>query len=100
MNFTRHLTTDSPEFDAMVKATPPGAAHWSGTGPDGTTCEGCRHYGYSEPIRNSHGDTIKTVKHDKSCQRFFELMRWHGGKIEPSTPSCRHYEPKPHERKS
>jgi hypothetical protein len=89
-----NLTTINPEFDRLVKATPPGMAHWAGTGPTNTTCEQCKHYGYSAPIRNGLGDTISTVKKDKCCRKFFDLMRCHGKPLLPSTPSCRHYQPR------
>jgi hypothetical protein len=88
------LTVTDPELDHLVKATPPGMAHWAGTGPANTTCEQCQSFGYEAPIRNGLGDTISTKSQPKSCRRFFQLMRQHGKPLLPSTPSCRHFEPK------
>jgi hypothetical protein len=90
----RNLTVVNPELDRLVKQTPPGMAHWSTTGPDGTTCEQCKHFGYSVPLRNGHGEAVGTKTHPKSCRRFFELMHRHGKPLQPSTPSCRHFETK------
>jgi hypothetical protein len=89
-----NLTIIDPKIDHLVKTTPPGMAHWSGTGPSGTTCEMCAHYGYSAPVRNGAGDTISTKRHPKSCRRFFELMHQHGRALPSSTPSCRHFQAK------
>jgi hypothetical protein len=92
--FSCYLTSIDPELDRLVKLTKPGMAHWAGTGPAGTTCEGCAHYGFRESIRGKHGDIVKTVLHAKSCGRYFEIMRRAGGAIGPKTPSCRHYQPR------
>jgi hypothetical protein len=89
-----HLTSIDPELDKRVKATPPGMAHWAGTGPDGATCGQCRHYGYDTPLRNAHDNVIGTVEKLNSCRRFFELMRRHGKPLPPLTPSCRHFRPR------
>jgi hypothetical protein len=91
---TNRLTIVNAELDQLVRTTPSGMAHWSGTGPEHTTCEQCRFFGYEAPIRNGLGDTISTIKKEKSCRKFFELMRQHGKPLLPSTPSCRHFEPK------
>jgi hypothetical protein len=93
-NTVPHLTSIDPEFDRLVKQTLPGMAHWAGTGPAGTTCEQCRFFGYSVPLRNGAGNTVGTKNHPKSCHRFFELMKQHGKPLMPSTPSCRHFEPR------
>jgi hypothetical protein len=36
-----YLTEPNPELAALVKATPPGMAHWAGTGPAGKVCRDC-----------------------------------------------------------
>jgi hypothetical protein len=90
----RNLTVVNPELDRLVKQTLPGMAHWAGTGPPGTTCEQCKHFGYSAPLRNRRGKTVGAKNYPKSCHRFFELMQQHGPPLRPSTLSCRHFEPR------
>jgi hypothetical protein len=89
-----HLTSIEPELDRLVKQTLPGMAHWAGTGPAGTTCEQCRFFGYSAPLRNGLGETVSAIKKDKCCHRYFRLMKQHGKPLLPQTPSCRHFEPR------
>jgi hypothetical protein len=87
-----HLTTVDPELDRLIRATPAGAmAHWSGTGPLGTTCGQCQHFGYSAPIRNASGDATGSVKKNNCCRLYWVLMRKHGAALAPSTASCRHF---------
>jgi len=89
---SKYLTSVDPDLDRMVRTTPPGAmAHWSGTGPDGTTCGQCKHFGYSAPIRTAAGNTVDSVKKPNSCRLYFILMRRHGAALPPSTPSCKHF---------
>jgi hypothetical protein len=50
------------------------------------------HYGYDAVVRNVSGDAVTAVRKDKSCHRFLELMYRHGAGLNPSTPSCRHFQ--------
>jgi hypothetical protein len=91
---TPHLTSVDPRLDSMVRDTRPGMAHWGHSGPPGTTCGQCKHFGYSAPLRNGHGETVGAKGFPKSCHLFFTLMRQHGRPLPPSQASCRHFEPK------
>jgi hypothetical protein len=90
-----HLTSANPELDRLIRATPPGMAHWAGTGPAGTVCEGCAHFGYREVKRDkTTGDVLSTVRKTERCGKFYELMKRSGDRISPRTPSCRHFQPR------
>jgi hypothetical protein len=94
IKMTNYLTVVNPELDRFVRNTPAGMAHWSGTGPDGTTCNDCRHFGFREVKRDKQGNVLSTTRRDERCGRFYDLMNRCGDKIRPATPSCRHFEPK------
>jgi hypothetical protein len=75
----RHLTSTNPALEAAYRATPPGMAHWAGSGPVGRTC----------------GQCLYLVGHKRKhhrCYKYFQLMgRW-SGEIARVTASCRHFE--------
>jgi hypothetical protein len=83
------------DIDRLLRATRSGMVHWAGTGPQGTTCGGCAHFGYTVPLRNGLGEIVSTDEKSRSCWRFWQLMRQHGAALPASTPSCRHFAPKP-----
>jgi len=70
----KHLTSTNPELEELVRNTPRGMAHWSGTGPADATCGKCRFL----------------VK--DRCSEFAQMMSKQGGKIPPETPACRYFE--------
>jgi hypothetical protein len=83
-----NLTESNPQLERVVDATPPGMAHWAGTGPGGTTCGDCRSYGYDPEWK------FPCVVRPNSCRRFFQLMAYHGPALPPETPSCKHFQPR------
>jgi hypothetical protein len=89
------LTTGyTPELAAMMRATVPGMAHWSGSGPAGKTCGQCAHLGYWEQVRNSAGSSVGSRHRDGGCGKFFALTSKRGAVVPPSTRACRHFEEK------
>lgn len=80
----------------LAERTPPGMAHYAGTGPAGTTCAGC---GFFMGVRRTHGIGVGVLQAGR-CREFMRLMRGGGTravpvfKVPPDTASCRHYKPK------
>jgi hypothetical protein len=59
----------------------PGTAHFSGTGPIGTTCGQCSHHGVSSKTRALNG-----------CAKYLTMTRdYPPPPVEAKTPSCRHF---------
>jgi hypothetical protein len=88
-----YLTAGYPaELTRMMKRSVPGMAHWAGSGPTGTICRGCIHYGYESVSRNARGEAIKPVSHRQGCRKFYELTGRPGGAIPETTESCRHFQ--------
>jgi hypothetical protein len=85
---TPYRTEPDPELERLVEATPPGMAHWAGTGPAGTTCVECRSYGYDPEL----GGIVGLV-HPHSCRRLFQMTGRPGPAFSPWTPSCKHFQP-------
>src|SRR5262245_35084464 len=93
-----HLTEPNPELAALQKATPDGMAHWAGTGPAGSTCGGCMYFaGRRQKLEKGFGDL-----QPGRCRKFARMIRaaWRTSHapllaVEPTTPSCRHWAPKP-----
>lgn len=80
------LTEPNPELAKLIRQTPDGMAHWSGTGPDGTTCGTCKHHATIYPRGG------KTA-YAKRCKLYQDRSNgWVGGKIENSTASCKYFE--------
>jgi hypothetical protein len=91
---SRHLTTGyEPALAAMMHATVPGMAHWSGSGPSGETCGHCGHLGYWEQVRNDTGDTVYSRRRTGCCAKFFQLTGKHGAVVPVTASACRHFQP-------
>jgi hypothetical protein len=78
----------------------PGMSFFSGTGPDGTTCGGCKHRGYYRQSSRGHwNEAMKTlITHTyrvTKCAMFNRMTGHHGANIDADTPSCKYYEKKP-----
>jgi hypothetical protein len=86
-----HLTSVNPGHDAMVAKTPPGMAHWAGTGPAGTTCRECVHYQFSGYKSKRGGITGGTLKLG-ICNKYLSMMKSNGAKVPFETPSCKYFE--------
>ncbi len=88
---TQHLTSPNPELDRLAEQTPPGMAHWSGTGPNGATCGSCRHYGFERTIQGENRDEVFVRKHRTSCAIFWRLMGRVGPGLPHDQPACRYW---------
>jgi len=78
------------EVRADQAQTEPGMAHFSGTGPNGTTCGKCIHWGYKREAGKS-----KAMKSVEACQKYHDLTGKHGPAIKAALPSCKYFEPPP-----
>lgn len=86
-----HLTEPNPELARAVRNTPHGMMHWASTGPDGSTCGKCQHYGYD--YENNRG---KFSHRSRACELFYKRMGRHPESALPeATPGCKYFEPKP-----
>ena len=90
---TSHLTVLDPVLEKHIAVTPPGMAHWAGTGPDGTSCRQCLFFasnGYYS-ANSKHGDTLKP----SPCKQYQKMMNRIGPPIRYETASCKYFEPNP-----
>lgn len=78
-----HFVSTNPALERLVANTPPGMAHWAGTGPIGKTCKTCLEYG-------ELGGAGASIKRNR-CLKYHQLTRRIGEAIPPNTPACRHY---------
>lgn len=79
----RHLTEPNAKLAKLIRATPHGMAHWSGTGPVGATCGRCAHYGYFD-----QSGRLKP----NGCALYFARTRAHGKHSLPEgTPACEYF---------
>jgi ribosomal protein L32 len=72
---TPYRTCPDSEFDRRVRTTAPGMAHFAGTGPQGTTCDGCAHL---------------TLRH-RVCRQYERISGRHGTPLPPAQESCRYF---------
>jgi hypothetical protein len=80
------------ELARQIRKSVPGMAHFAATGPFGTCCKDCKHFGCWKQIRNKRGDVVKTVFLRRSCGKFHELTAQFGDPIPPTTESCRYFQ--------
>src|SRR5262245_52924901 len=77
-----HLTEPDPVLAALIRSTPPGMAHWSGTGPIGAHCVQCRWWRSGT----------------QRCGEFVRLVRATGVRnvmrlpVPGETAACRHFD--------
>lgn len=80
------LTESNPKLDKLIRQTPPGMAHWAGTGPSGKTCETCKHFGTLYAENSPRAQTNR-------CKLYQKLMCGKiGGRISENTPACKYFE--------
>ena len=92
MRNTPNLTPGySDVLEHQIRTTRPGMAHFANTGPFGTICGECAHWGHHKTRRTPAGDAIKT-QHVRACAKYHELTGKHGAVLPANTPSCRHFE--------
>lgn len=84
---TEHLTK---MFDDMAEAgvwrTPPGMAHWAGTGPANKTCRQCEHWCF-EGYKLTNG-ALKLG----ACGKYRELTLRAGRRISHDLPACKYFD--------
>lgn len=91
---TAHLTEIyQPEAEEGKWKTPPGMAHWSGTGPKGTTCRECEFWtgGKERYASAKTGSHAKSELKPGQCAKFKQLTGRYEGRIPHRTASCRHF---------
>jgi hypothetical protein len=81
----KHLTSTNPGLEKLVQATPPGMAHWAGTGLAGAVCGQCLHHCDIEV------GSRKRVKRNRGF-KFYRMMGRLGHVVPPNTPACRYFE--------
>jgi hypothetical protein len=80
------------ELVRQIQKSVPGMAHFAATGPFGTQCKGCAHYGIHQQIHNQAGDTMKTALRRGRCAAFHHLTGKLGPAVPPQTESCKYFE--------
>lgn len=94
-SISRHLTSmfDQTAEDG-VRETPPGMAHWAGTGPSGKSCRECGHWKtrgrYASAANRHAAGELKP----SPCGKYESLMQQKGPPIEHWRRACRHFEPR------
>lgn len=73
-------------INELRRQTPPGMAHWSGTGPEGTTCITCSYAAFNGYNPGYQG-TLKKI----NCKKYKELVKKTGDRFDPYVKSCRFY---------
>lgn len=81
-----HLTEPDPELARLREKTPPGMAHWAGTGPEGKTCGGCNHWGYWYETRAGI-----SKRKTSCCEVYYRHLHIHGGSLPATTPACKYF---------
>jgi hypothetical protein len=94
MKNDHHLTQGYPPILARSIASHPGMGHFAATGPFGTKCAGCEHFGYWRQIQNAVGDVVGTKFRKNACAKYFQLTRQHGPAVPAGTESCRYFTPR------
>jgi hypothetical protein len=79
------------ELVRQINKSVAGMAHFSATGPFGTQCKDCAHYGVYQQIKNKAGETVKSVFHRGRCAMFRYLTGKLGPPVSPQTESCRYF---------
>lgn len=95
----KKLQSQTKMFDDVaelgMKNTPPGMAHWSGTGPEGTSCRECALYTfegrYTSGSKTHPAGGLKPGR----CRKYHQLMKRKGKPFVHSKPSCKHFERNP-----
>lgn len=91
------LTQPNPDLAAQIAATPPGMAHWAGSGPTEKSCQDCHHF--MGKVRKV-GIGIGEINPGR-CRKYIRLMK--AAKcsrtapvyaLPPDTPACSHFAPK------
>lgn len=79
--FSEHLT--AADFDCPIRNTYLGQAHIAGTGPEGTTCRQCLHWGKKKFVKDTFGNYVEKTEHPKRYGS--KHKKWPG---EPKDAHC------------
>lgn len=84
-----------------LRKTPPGMAHWAGSGPEGKTCRECLRYSdegrYAANAKKHPAGGLKPGR----CLKFQEMRKAQreknikGDKFPHTTPACKYFEQHP-----
>lgn len=92
MDINPNLTiAHSERMRHWIAATPPGMAHWSGTGPKGRSCRECVHFINEGYYAASNAHSANGLKPGR-CRKYTALMGFNGKKFQHRTASCSHFE--------
>lgn len=84
-----HLTKPNVVLEEMRRRTPPGMAHWAGTGPEGATCRGCAHWKTTGYLAGSG------LLKNSPCDKYRRMMGGVDGPPIPHyAPACKWIEPR------
>ena len=77
----------------------PGMAFFAGTGPEKTTCGGCKHRGYYRQSQNARWSEhlqrdVHTQYRVQKCGMVKKMTGHHGQDVAASNPSCKYFEAK------
>jgi hypothetical protein len=75
------------DTDTAAMYTPPGMAHWAGSGPDGAICDKCQHYERGAPLK---GGGFRNGR----CGKYATLMRRDGPTFSQNSAACKYFTPK------
>ncbi len=93
----QHMTSIYDDISEKgIRETPPGMAHWTGTGPKGKVCRECVHYvSDARYSANSPGHAKNQLK-PGWCKKTKELQGGMKGPVFPTeSKACRHFEESP-----
>lgn len=74
-------------METLRRNTPPGMAHWSGTGPVGKICHDCGHARFNGHYGKDAFAALKPI----NCAKYKELMKKRGPAFDGKKASCRFF---------
>jgi hypothetical protein len=86
------MSEQQPTAYELCYTTPPGMAHYRGTGPSGETCSSCKHF-MGHKRRKGRIEIVAA-----RCKRYMRMLRANGVRavpvylLDPDTASCRFHE--------
>jgi hypothetical protein len=90
-----NLTAPNLELDRLIRRTPAGMMHWSGTCSDpAATCSACKHFGFETVQRNDAGNAVGARKYPERCALYKKRTGELGAKFPGSTLACKYFEKK------
>ena len=74
----------------------PGMAHYTGTGPLGSTCGTCRHRGYYRKGKDKFNERTQMIESKQvrtmGCREFLRLTHRHGPPVHKDWAACKFWE--------